>query len=322
MTAADEAPVLSPQAAELMNWWPVVRWWEVGAEETRRLARELARTFQGEREPVAAVEEILAGGVPSRLYVPEREPSDVLVWLHGGGWQAGEPEGCDALARGLVNRVGCAVLSVDYRLMPEHRYPVPIDDSWAATRWAAGRFKQVAVGGDSAGGNLAAAVALRARDAGLPLALQLLVYPMLDARLDSPFVDWFVAHYPQLGNRPRFGAGARDGLLRLWERYADPADRERPDVSPARAASLAGLAPTRMVLAEHDMLRGEGEDYARRLQEAGVPVELECYGQQVHGFYEMLALDDARTELERSADALRRAFAAADQSAARPRADT
>jgi acetyl esterase len=311
MTAGDESPVLAPQAAELLEWWPAEELdWQVDPEAKRRQSRACARTFQGEREPVAAVDEIVAGGVPSHLYRPERETQTALVWLHGGGWLAGEPECYDALARGLVNRVGCAVLSVDYRLIPEHPYPAPIDDSWAATRWAAERFGTIAVGGDSAGATLAAAVALRAREVGLPLALQLLVYPMLDPALDTPYVEWFVERYAQLGNRRRYGADVREGLLRLWEVYApDPADRERPDVAPARAGALAGLAPTRMVLAEHDVLRGEGEDYARRLQEAGVPVEIELYAQQVHGFYGMLAVDAARVELQRSAEALREAFA-------------
>jgi acetyl esterase len=315
VTTTGEAPVLAPQAAELLNWAPVKeREWELDIEQKRRNNRDWAHTFQGTREPVAAVQEVAAGGVPSRLYLPDGEPSGAFVWLHGGGWLQGDPDCYDALARGLVNRVGCAVLSVDYRLIPEHRYPVPIDDAWAATRWAAERFGAVAVGGDSAGGNLAAAVALRARDAGLPLALQLLVYPMLDPALDSAYVDWFVERYTQLGDWHEFGANLRQGLLHTWELYApDPADRERPDVAPARAGSLTGLAPTRIVLVEHDILRGEGEEHARRLEQAGVPVELELYAQQVHGFYGLLALDDARTELERSADALRRAFATAQR---------
>ena len=133
---------------------------------------------------------------------------------------------------------------------------------------------------------------------------------MLDPALDSLYAERFVARYTQLGDWRQFGANLREGLLRTWTLYApDPADRERPDVAPARASSLAGLAPARIVLVEHDILRGEGEAYARRLEEAGVPVELCTYDHQVHGFYGLLALDDARAELERSAASLRRAFA-------------
>jgi acetyl esterase/lipase len=311
-------PVLSPQARELLDWAPVKeREWERDVEQARRDNRAWAQAFQGRREPVAAVEDLEAGGVTARLYRPEGDPSSAFVWLHGGGWLQGDPDCYDALARGLVNRVGCAVLSVDYRLIPEHRYPVPVDDAWAATRWAAERFASVAVGGDSSGGNLAAVVALRARDAGLALALQLLVYPMLDPRLDSPYVEAFVTRYTQLGDWQDFGANLREGLRHAWALYApDPSQREQPDVGPARAASLDGLPPAYIVLVEHDILRGEGEAYARRLEEAGVPVEVRCYARQVHGFYGLLAIEDARHELERSADVLRRAFAAADRTGA------
>jgi acetyl esterase len=164
---------------------------------TREQVRAQAREFGGEPEPIAAVEEVTAGGVPARLYLPraDRPDRNVLVWLHGGGWTTGDLESYDNLARSLARHADCAVLSVEYRLAPEHPYPAAIDDAWAATRWAADRFEQVAVGGDSVGANLAAAVALRAREANLPLALQLLVYPLLDPGLDSPYVEAFLADY-------------------------------------------------------------------------------------------------------------------------------
>ena len=149
--------------------------------ELRQEAYDLSLAGAGEPEQITSVEEISCSGVPAWLYQPAGNERTALVWLHGGGWMLCDPACYDTMARALANRAGCAVLSVDYRRAPEHRYPVATDDAWRATQWASGQFGQVAVGGDSSGGNLAAAVALRARDHGLRLALQLLVYPVLDA---------------------------------------------------------------------------------------------------------------------------------------------
>jgi acetyl esterase len=190
---------------------------------------------------------------------------------------------------------------VEYRLAPEHPYPAAINDSWAATLWAVQQFRNIAVGGDSAGGNLAAAVALRARDSGIDLSLELLVYPVLDAELESPFLEEYAR---------RNGEEAIDALRQVWNVYIpDPQDRVDIDASPMRAPSLSGLAPALIILAEHDPLRGEGEEYARRLQEEGVPVDLYVYPGQIHGFYSLLgAFDDAWDAVGRTAAALRVAF--------------
>jgi acetyl esterase len=279
---------------------------------TRKQVRAQAREFGGDPEPVATVEEVSAGGVEARLYLPDENgrDKDVLVWLHGGGWTTGDVESYDNLARALARGAGCAVLSVEYRLAPEHPYPAAVDDAWAATRWAAARFEQVAVGGDSAGANLGLAVALRARDADLRLAFLLLVYPLVDPGLDSPYIEAFVAGYDEFGEWRRFGATVRAGIGGAWEDYVpDPERRREPEAAPAFASSLADLPPALFVFAEHDILRGEGEAFAARLSAAGVPVEIVRYPAQIHGFYHLLALADARDAVRASAAALQSAFA-------------
>jgi acetyl esterase len=312
----DQWDRLAPEARALLEWELAQEGadGEIDIAERRRRSRVMARRFGGPAEAVAHVEELDAGGVPARLYRPAGDERAAFVWLHGGGWQFGDLDDNDTLSRALANRAGCAVLNVDYRLAPEHPYPAAIDDAWAAVRWACERFEQVAVGGDSAGGNLAAAVALRARDAGLPLAHQLLVYPAVDSHVDGPYIERFVAAYAQFGGVGGFGAEVRDDLRRLWGEYVqDRARRDEPYAAPLRAASLAGVAPATVMLVDHDILRGEGEAYAARLEREGAAVELIRYPNQIHGFFGLLALADGREAAERAADALRRAFANAPQ---------
>ena len=285
--------------------------WGRGIEERREEIRRDAAALGGEPEAVASVEELTAGGIPSRLYRPAGGERDVLVWLHGGAWIIGDLETCDRIARLLANRAGCAVLTVDYRLAPEHRYPAGVDDCWAATAWAGRTFDAVAVGGDSSGGNNAAAVALRARDAGLPLALQVIIYALLDyAAVDGPFVAAFRERYRDFAGFADFGAWHADSVKTMWEWYIPDAKRRlEPDASPLQAASVAGAAPALIITAEHDVLRGEAEDYAHRLAAEGVPVELRDYPRQVHGFFHQPAvMQDARDAIDLVAAALVRAF--------------
>jgi acetyl esterase len=313
-------PVLSEQARALLGPQRAAPAWERDMAAQRRDARARGLQGSGLAEPLAAMEEFEVGSVPVRLYRPRGGEREVFVWFHGGGWSLGDLDSYDALCAAVANRVGCAVASVDYRLAPEDPYPAGLEDCWAATRWAAERFERIAVGGDSAGGNLAAAVALRARDVGLELALQLLVYPVLDPGLDSAFVEDFVVRYQRLGDWRDFGRFSRLRIRRRWEQYVtDPARLNERDAAPLRAPSLAGVAPAFVILVEHDVLRGEGEQYVERLRAEGVRAKLHCYCEQVHGFYSMVGtIDDARDAVERSAAALRHAFAAVGDA----RADT
>lgn len=313
--------MLNEEARAYLLQQPAGRpFWERDIEDLRQQMRDECREGGGAPEPVAQVEAVDAGGVPARLYRPRRDERAVFVWFHGGAWMLGDLDCHDNLARAIANRAGCAVLSVDYRLAPDHRFPAAIDDAWTATRYAVARFVQVAVGGDSAGGNLAAAVALRCRDRGTRLDHQILVYPVLDTMVDSPFYERFRDRYRhfladnRIAEGGDFGAESQEGIRRVCEHYVPvAADRLLPDASPLRAASLAGVAPATVVAAEHDVLRGDSEAYARRLRDAGVPVELTVYPGQVHGFFHLLgAMADARRATRQVADALRHGFAAGD----------
>src|SRR5438874_2203702 len=270
------------------------------------------RAAAGTGEPVHSVtEHQIPGPLTLRIYRPEGDrPQPALVYFFGGGWTLGAIDTADAIARSLANAVPCTVVVPGYRLAPEHRFPAAVEDCHAATRWVAEHAAQIgvdpsrlAVGGDSAGGNLAAAVTLLCRDGGGPaLAAQLLVYPNTLHGADTPSmrdkadpllfnhhsVDWYWTHY-----------------------LADPADGADPLASPLRAPDLSGLPPALVITAEYDPLRDEGEAYARRLAESGIDVELTCYPGMVHGFFTMTgAVDAARTAVEQAAAGLRRWFEA------------
>ena len=224
------------------------------------------------------------GPIPVRIYWPSEEPGlPILVWYHGGGWVTGSVDIADPTARRLCNLGGCIVISVDYRLAPEHPYPAGRDDAYAAVVWAfqnAKRFggdsERIAVGGDSAGATLAAVVAQMVRDrAGIPLRHQLLVYPVTEAAMDTM----------SYRENTTFGLN-RDSMAWYWDQYAPPGvDRAEAYVSPLRATNLEGLPPAYVVTAECDPLRDEGDAYAEALRGAGVPVEMECFAGQIHGFF-------------------------------------
>jgi acetyl esterase len=248
------------------------------------------------------------GAIPVRLYRPEgRAPQPALVYFHGGGWVIGSLETHDGSCRDLANRIGCVVVSVDYRLAPENRYPAAAEDCYAATKWVAENAaalgvdaRRIGIGGDSAGGNLTAAVALMARDRGGPaLRHQLLIYPVTDA-------DFTRASYRENAEGYLLTAKAMEWF---WGHYvADPAQRHEPYAAPLRAKDLSGLPPAFVITAEYDPLRDEGEAYAKRLEQAGVPTRLQRYDGAIHGFFAMGilsavargAIDDAVAEARKA----------------------
>jgi acetyl esterase len=281
-------------------------------ELTPAEARGLAAALRGQAPPgpdMARVQNArarVAGGVvPVRVLVPGERPRGVIVYYHGGGWVLGGIDDADLLGRELAQRTGCAVVLPGYRLAPEYRYPTAVEDSLAAVRWTADHLIDIAgapvpliVAGDSAGGNLAAVVALRARLAGPAIAAQVLVYPVTDA-------DFSTTSYQDPANDLLL---TRESMAWFWDHYApDPAARLHPDASPLRAPNLSGLPPAIVVTAEHDVLRDEGELYATRLLKAGVPVTLRRFAGQMHGFFTMTGV------LPGSADALEFVAATLDQ---------
>ncbi|MDP9282924.1 MAG: alpha/beta hydrolase [Chloroflexota bacterium] len=263
-------------------------------------------------EPVADVRDVVIGTLPpisARLYRPRSGTLPLLVYFHGGGWVVGSVALADPFCRAIANASGCAVLSVDYRLAPEDRYPAAADDAYAATRWSADHASElgidpsrIAVGGSSAGGNLAAVVALMARERGTPaLAFQLLHVPVTDHDFDTSSYR---------ANGKGFGL-TRNGMQWFWDHYApDPKVRNEPYASPLRAKDLAGLPPAHIVTAECDVLRDEGKAYATRLSEAGVATTYVEYPGMVHGFTGLaVRIPMGRTAIDDMGAALRRALA-------------
>ena len=283
--------------------------------EAREAYMKSRAVLQPEPEPVAEARDLAAPGphgpIPLRLYRPDGAPGPLpgLIYYHGGGWLLGGLDSHDGVCRRFANAARCVVVSVDYRMAPEHKFPAAVDDCAAATAWAIGRAAtlgidpaRVAVGGDSAGGNLAAVMALMARDGSLPkLAFQLLIYPATDMTmttvssqtvgpgvpLTSATMKWFIDHYMR-----------------------GPADLTDWRASPIRAASVAGTAPALVLTAAADPLRDEGIAYAARLEREGVRTTAIHLTDQIHGFMSMgKVIRAADTAIDMMAASLRRAFA-------------
>ena len=319
--------MLHPQARALLDFIEAR-----GIPPTHTLSPAEARAFYRERRSVtqplppevALVRELQAdgprGAIPLRLYRPlgasDAAALPVLVYFHGGGWVIGDLDTHDTLCRELANGAGCAVVAVDYRMGPEHRFPAAVDDCIAATRWVhaqAGALQldatRLAVGGDSAGGNLAAVVAIAARDGGidaaapLPISWQLLIYPATDQHRSAPShatngqgylltsdtMDYFTGHY-----------------------IADPAQYRDWRASPLLHPDLSRLPPALVLTAGYDPLRDEGAAYAERLTDAGNRASYVCFERQIHGFITMgKVLDEANAAVALCAAELKRALRAA-----------
>lgn len=293
-----------------------------GAPPLEQLPLSEARAVTPERieagfpeEPVADVQNRTvpgpAGPIPVRVYRPAKnETLPVLIFFHGGGFVIGNLDTHDRLCRALANASGCAMISVDYRLAPEHKYPAAVDDAYAVTKHVAEHAAEfgidptrIAVGGDSAGGNLATVVSLLSRDRGGPqLKFQLLIYPLVDYYDESPSMQQYAeGHFLTRAGMDWF----KDSYLPSREAGLEPS------ASPMYARDVGGLPPAMIITAECDPLRDQGEAYARKLQAAGVPIELKRYEGMIHVFLQFAAvLDTAKAAMKDMASALRRALGA------------
>jgi acetyl esterase len=283
---------------------------EMSAAEAR--ANAMPPELAGPEQPVHKVENRRVPGdgglIPVRVYYPfETAQLPGLVYFHGGGFVLGGLDGSDRTCRALANGSGCVVISVDYRLAPEHTFPAAADDAFAVTQYVAEHAAEfgvdpalLAVGGDSAGGNLATVVALRARDAGgPPIAFQLLVYPWVDFSDDSPSMREFAADHFLTAEAMAWFA---DYYLPA------PIDRRQPWVSPMHA-KLEGLPPAFVLTAECDPLRDQGEAFARRLEAAGVQTTVKRYEGMFHPFFSLGGIiDGAKTAMADASAALKTAL--------------
>jgi len=281
---------------------------EMTVEQARGMPALLGQLV-GEGPEVASVRDIEipgpAGAIPARVYEPTPDPVGTVVYFHGGGWVIGRLDDWDAVLRMLAVESGARIVSVDYRLAPEHRFPAAVEDADAAARWVASEIAggdPIVVAGDSAGGNLATVVALHAREGGPQIALQVLVYPAVDLDLSSENyqryretrlflntqeMEWFLGHYLPEG-----------------------ADVSNPDLSPLRAESLAGSPPAYIVVAGHDPLTEDALKYAARLEEEGVQVSVARYDDQMHAFMSMANfIDTGNKAIAEAGAAIKAAFA-------------
>ncbi|HLX38772.1 MAG TPA: alpha/beta hydrolase [Candidatus Binataceae bacterium] len=280
--------------------------------DARRLTAAMFTVPLGSEEPVRKVENRSipgpAGQIPVRIYTPTGAgPFPMLVFIHGGGFVICDLDSHDAACRSLTNQANCVTVSIDYRLAPEHKFPAAVEDSYAAALWVSEHAKELngdanrmAIGGDSAGGNLSAVVSMLARDAGKPkICFQLLVYPATDAHrnteshrkftdyfLTRDMIDYFIGHY-----------------------LRGEADKNDPRMSIALAKNFKGLPPAHIITAEFDPLRDEGEAYAETLRKAGVAATVTRYPGMIHGFFTMAnLLDQGKKAVAEAATALRKAF--------------
>lgn len=247
------------------------------------------------------------GPIPARLYTPKTDAVSlpVLLYFHGGGWALGHLDAYDNLCQLLAAKAECLVMSVDYHLAPEHPFPIPLQDCYEAVIWAfenienhKGDSGRLAVGGDSAGGNLAAAVSLMNKDCGgVPLIYQVLIYPVASHQFDTLSYELFKEDYFL----------TREDMKCLWEYYVQGQDHNNPYISPLRAKDLSNLPPALLIVADYDVLRDEALAFGLRLQEAGVPLTLKKYG-TIHGFIGFDSLDIGKQAIQDIAETLKEAL--------------
>nr|AIT69729.1 lipase/esterase AS-Trib20-ORF2 [uncultured bacterium] len=303
---------LHPQAQQLLDLLAQVGFADMATLTPAEARAQMDAFPRPEGDPVAGVADRTvpgpAGDIPVRVYTPEgagRKP--VVVFFHGGGWVIGSLDSHDATCRAVCNAAGAVVVSVDYRMAPEHKFPAAPDDCFAVTKWVAENAAsigadgaRIAVAGDSAGGNLAAAVTLMARERGGPeIGFQALIYPVTDYSFGTP-------SYAENGEGYMLTKGAMEWF---WGHYASVADAANPLASPLREKDLSGLPRALVITAGYDPLRDEGETYAKRLADAGVPVASTRYDGMIHGFFGNAALDDSTTAVNQVGAAIREAFA-------------
>jgi acetyl esterase len=308
---------LDPQIAAVLEKIRLAgnpEYWQMTPAQAREWHNRKAGILDIKPEPVHKVEDrvvrAIEADVPVRIYTPRASTSllPVLVWLHGGGHVVGSLQSYDALCRKLALSTDCIVVSVDYRLAPEHKFPAGVVDSYAALKWAArharelgGDPSRIAIGGDSAGGNLAAVCAILARDAGEPrVVFQLLVYPRTAPHEDSASHRALAEGYML----------TRKVILWFHDHYkSKDSDCEDFRYAPLITKNLARLPPALIIIGEYDPLRDDGIAYANRLRDAGNEVELADYPGMVHPFFSMGgACDAGRRAMTQATDALRRAF--------------
>lgn len=265
----------------------IPEWHTLGPVEARKVYNQRVDIFAAEKTPVGQVDDVTiegpGGDLDLRIYRPEGEgPWPVLLYVHGGGWTVGGLESHDELCRRLCTTIDGIVVAVDYRLAPEHPFPAPFDDSVAALRWISGHIAdyggdpaRVALGGDSAGGNLSAAIPLYLRDQGGPqVSVAVLIYPGLAASFE------LLSFYENAQGKLLTTADT----IWFWRNYLGATRPGNPYAEPGTASDLSGLPPTLVITAGHDPLRDDGEIYAHRLRAAGTPVLLRRYPGMIHGF--------------------------------------
>lgn len=307
------SPKLHPEASALLEMMeslgrPPIE--NLPLAEARQMVREGSKLTGGEAEPLARIENLSipgpGGPIPIRVYAREHSGSlPCLVYFHGGGYVLCDLDTHDTICRAIAKQSGAVVIAVDYRLAPEHKFPAALDDCYAATRWVCANTEQlgvdarrVAVGGDSAGGNLATVVAMKCRDAGGPaLAFQVLVYPVTNfSSFDTPSHREFAEdHYLTRSSMDFFKA----------HYFASPGDAAHSDASPLLANDLRNLPPALVITGECDPLRDEGEAYAKLLEDAGVHVTCTRYAGMIHPFFSMTGiLSEARRAVQQVASAV------------------